>query len=63
MQYRIVNADSQSDLESLVRALIAEGWKPQGGVSAAALFDSEPTYYVSHWEYNQAMIKEDEADG
>ena len=62
MQYQIVHATAQSELEERVRELINLGWRPLGGVSAAGLFDAEPGYYVQHREYNQAMIKEDMPD-
>lgn len=34
MEYKIIAASNIGTLEQLVNRAIAEGWKPQGGVSA-----------------------------
>ena len=33
MEYAIIESDSTAGLEEKVRALIEEGWRPQGGIS------------------------------
>lgn len=46
MDYKILTSDKISDLEKQVKAAIADGWKPQGGVAC------------SEYRIYQAMVKE-----
>jgi len=50
MDYIVITESSSWKLTKAVKVLLAEGWKPQGGVSVAIDQGSET--------YVQAMIKE-----
>ena len=54
MKYVLVEEFRKSKFESEVAALLAEGWKLQGGVSIALNPQTNNTYYA------QALIKEEE---
>lgn len=47
MDYTIVTHSQQKELVAEVKKLIAEGWRPLGGVTSNSFF------------YNQAMVKPD----
>ncbi len=59
MRYTILELTSVTELATEVEKLIADGWKPQGGVSAMCYiqhhYDATPDSYTY---YSQAMIKE-----
>lgn len=52
MKYIILESSSIEDLTRQVQDLIARGWEPQGGVSAAS-------NQVMVWWFYQAMILRD----
>lgn len=52
MEYRICEANSAAKLQRKVNRLIAEGWRPAGGVAAT------PSAATSNWWYYQAMIQD-----
>jgi Domain of unknown function (DUF1737) len=49
MKYRVVEAQSASELQKKVQKLIQDGWEPQGGLSVA-------TYAAGAWWYYQAVV-------
>lgn len=56
-QYKVVSNSHLDILEKEVNDLIAQGWKPQGGISLAYKHEHAPNL-VSHLLYCQAMVKE-----
>lgn len=61
--YRILTDDCAGDLSAQVKAAIAEGWQPIGGVALAfttgkMLYESEESYFPT---FAQAMIKPEAA--
>ena len=50
MEYRIVETKSAEELQMKVQELIAQGWKPQGGLSVVS-------YGPTSWWYYQAVIR------
>ena len=55
MQYIVIEEISVEDLAKGVNKMIADGWRPQGGVSISLSESPEYQYYAAA----QAMIKED----
>lgn len=63
MDYKILTSDEVSDLEKQVKAAIADGWKPQGGVACSEYVCEGPDYDRSQGRTRtfgiyQAMVKE-----
>jgi len=65
MEYQIVDAETLGVLEDKVQRLIAEGWRPQGGVATRTWLesmsraDSLDTYESrSEPRFYQAMVRE-----
>ena len=54
MEYLILEGDYATQLAKAVRLHIADGWRPQGGVSVSIGLEGADFYYV----FAQAMIKE-----
>ena len=50
MQYRVVSGDVNKSLSEAVNEMIAEGWRPQGGVSTMQTG-------MSGWVLCQAMVR------
>ena len=67
MEYKFVSEERGSTLEETVNNLIADGWKPLGGVSVCAVhhtIENERKGYTEHeteWVYAQAMTRGDGA--
>lgn len=63
MDYKILVSDGYGDLAEKVRGAIADGWRPCGGVSVTAVFESHENsrkgYVESSTDYTfaQAMTK------
>jgi hypothetical protein len=55
MKYRILEKSSAYKLQIEVNELIAQGWRPQGGVTIDSQGMSE--------SFLQAMVKEEQAEG
>jgi hypothetical protein len=55
MKYKIVQAGNVEGLEKEVNKLLAEGWKPIGGIHSLSWKVSNATY----WAICQAMTKEE----
>lgn len=54
MEYLILEGDDANQLSNAVRIHIADGWKPQGGVSVSLSGSDQFMYQI----FAQAMIKE-----
>ena len=50
MEYCIVETESAKKLQQQVQELIAQGWKPQGGLSVVS-------YGPTSWWYYQALVR------
>lgn len=59
--YIVVEADSPKELQGAVNTWLEEGWKPQGGMTVAAVAGqgSFSGNLVSVWKYYQAVLKEE----
>ncbi len=56
MRYTILKHKSLVDMVAHVEEVMAEGWKPKGGIAVGIEFDdSRPIQFQSHF-YAQAMI-------
>jgi len=54
MKYYVVQETKFNKFQDKVNQLIAEGWKPQGGVYAVII-----ALALGQWSYLQALIRED----
>jgi hypothetical protein len=55
MEYKAIAASNVFALDEAVNKLIAQGWKPIGGVSIAMVTDGKPS---EKYLYAQAMIRQ-----
>ena len=58
LQYILVVADGQLDLEEEVNRCLSEGWQPQGGVSMSVSDWDNNGIPERHFTYAQAMVRE-----
>ena len=55
----MVHGESHADLEIRVNSLIAQGWRPQGGVSAVLMWYRDGDGFAQeNWHYYQAMVQD-----
>ena len=59
IDYQIHSADTESDLEERIKALLLDGWQPIGGVSVVryVIDDERDGYRTAHWQYSQAVVR------
>ncbi len=56
VRYCVVHGESHADLETRVNSLIAQGWRPQGGVLAVVKWERDGDGCLQEdWHYHQAM--------
>ncbi|MGC2239170.1 MAG: DUF1737 domain-containing protein [Pyrinomonadaceae bacterium] len=64
MDYKIVTADGEKELETKVNELLVKGWKLQGGVSLSITYDASWGERAPLEErFAQALFKENVSDG
>lgn len=59
MEYKLVSASSESELESLVNAELQNGFEPVGGVYVVRYewTNERKGYTESEWLYTQSLVK------
>jgi hypothetical protein len=60
VDYKIVQDREASGLEDKIEGFLAQGWKPQGGISTYGYRLNGITGIIPVIYYTQAMIKEEE---
>lgn len=58
MQYTVVTGNGSTNLSEEVNRLIAEGWKPFGGISMVRVDTTTGNVQTVGYAFAQAMIKE-----
>ncbi len=51
MEFMTISADSQAEFDEKVRAAIAEGWRPQGGVALGYAIEHEQVVSANRTEW------------